>query len=133
MAADKKGGRNEAEKRGIWTSGTGTLGQGRATTLALLCEMVEQNTTRAPGPNTYLRRARGRGLGPLLHGHSYMPSGMARARGKNPGPCPFPDPPMSSKYTTSVSVSPWTQYPTFRSVLQPPIFRINNRFLRVRL
>ena len=78
---------------GIWSPVSVTPGQGRAATLALLCEVANENTARASSPIHHQRRGRGRGLTTPFHDYPYIPSGMERARSRNTGPhpCSFPD------------------------------------------
>ena len=79
----------------IWSPVSVTPGQGRAVTLALLCEAATWNAARAPNPTAHQRRGRRRGLSALFHNHPYNPSGdigMGRARSKDSDPCPFPEP-----------------------------------------
>ena len=70
----------------IWMSVGQTPGHGRAATLALMSEMVAQNATRTPGPQSQLM---GRGfVGVMNNITNPFPMSMGRARSRKPRPHP---------------------------------------------
>ena len=74
----------------IWVSVNLTPGYGRVATLALLSEMVAQNTTRIPGPRSH---PMGRRFVGVMNNNPF-PMSMSRARSRNPGLHPSGETPL---------------------------------------
>ena len=80
----------------IWTSANTTLGHGRRATLALLSELVAQNTIRMPGPRN--PHPMGRVLANINSDNIDPFPSMCIARARNSGPCPCVEPSLHLPY-----------------------------------
>ena len=80
----------------IWLHACPTPGHGRVATVALLSEMVTQNTIRAPGPRSHLM---GRGLAGITSNANDPSPSRDRARNRNPGHHPHVEAPLCLPYS----------------------------------